>query len=95
MTFCENGTKTPSKPIASGHPPRKADSSPFDTLFFVNSPEGASLKIDPKRFAEVAPAIQNVRWTKAQDIEDLKKYLDLVIKSLDGLDLEEYRLGRE
>jgi hypothetical protein len=52
-------------------------------------------KIDPKRFAEVAPAIQNVRWTKAQDIEDLKKYLDLVIKSLDGLDLEEYRLGRE
>ena len=49
-------------------------------------------KVDPKRFAEVAPAIQSVRWPEEQDIEDLKKYLDLVIKSLHGIVSDEYRL---
>lgn len=49
-------------------------------------------KVDPKRFAEVAPTIQSVRWPEEQDIEDVKKYLDLVIKSLDGIVSDEYRL---
>jgi hypothetical protein len=49
-------------------------------------------RVDPKRYARIAPAIQSVRWPKEQDIEDVKKYLDLVIKSLCGLAPDEYRL---
>ena len=52
-------------------------------------------KVDARRFAEVAPAIRSVRWPKEQDIEDVKNYLDLVIKSLEGLIADEHRRSDE
>jgi hypothetical protein len=52
-------------------------------------------RVDPKRSAETASAIQSVTWPKAQHIEDVKNYLDLVIKSLAGVVADEHRLRDE
>ena len=73
--------------------PEKLGSS---TPFFAEPCEVARValvlaeRVDPKRYAEIEPAIQSVKWQEEQDIEDVKTYLDLVIKSLDGLVPDEY-----
>ena len=41
-------------------------------------------QVDPKRYAEIEPAVTSVRWTKEQKIEDLKRFINLVITNLEG-----------
>jgi hypothetical protein len=41
-------------------------------------------KVNPQKYAQIAPAITTVRWTREQKVEDLKNFIDLVITGLDG-----------
>jgi hypothetical protein len=42
-------------------------------------------EVDPQRYAAIKPTITGVRWSKKQNVQDLKKFLNLVITSLNGV----------
>jgi len=40
-------------------------------------------QVDPKKYNSIEPEITSVRWTKEQDVQQLKDFLDLVITDLE------------
>ena len=46
-------------------------------------------QVDPQRYAKIEPAVTSVRWTKEQNVEDLKRFIALVLDSLDGIPMNQ------
>ncbi|MHC4482966.1 MAG: hypothetical protein ACYSW4_05405 [Planctomycetota bacterium] len=46
-------------------------------------------QIDPPKYAKVESGITSVRWTKEQKVQDLRSFISLVIRSLEGFVTEE------
>jgi hypothetical protein len=67
------------------------DSEKYSTAGFFGEPCSIAQvalmltkKVNPQKYAQIAPAITSVRWTREQKVEDLKNFIDLVITGLDG-----------
>ncbi|MCX5676648.1 MAG: hypothetical protein NTX87_16760 [Planctomycetota bacterium] len=46
-------------------------------------------QVDPQRYAKIEPAVTSVRWTREQNVEDLKRFIALVLDSLDGIPMNQ------
>ncbi|UCE48230.1 MAG: hypothetical protein JSW47_21850, partial [Phycisphaerales bacterium] len=42
-------------------------------------------QVAPHRYAGIEPSVTSVRWTKEQNVEDLRSFVNLVIEGLDGI----------
>jgi hypothetical protein len=41
-------------------------------------------QVYPQRYSKITPALESMRWTQEQKVEDLKNFIDLIIAGLDG-----------
>ncbi|MHC4715034.1 MAG: hypothetical protein ACYTAN_17470, partial [Planctomycetota bacterium] len=51
-------------------------------------------QIDAQHYARIEPAVTGVRWTREQKVEDLRRFIGLVLDSLDGFPMDDEARAR-